>query len=166
MTDTAMVPCIVCDKELQNVESTCTNQPYKGTAFTSNGHYGSTSFDPMNGSMIEINICDDCLSEKGKDNKVLWRREANALVDRTGSIFGWIENPDTPYVFWNPDLDHIEDDDLEDERQDGLIRIPVESHKELLELIETHGIRTNGRVKLIGGWTEKNTDWLDDPAAL
>lgn len=146
------IPCIVCDKELENVDFTADNQPYEGTAFSTHGHYGSTSFDPMNGSMLEINICDECLVVKGKANKVLWRREANALI-HDGSIVGWIENSNTPYVHWIPGLDEVEDIDDDAHQQKGIIRIPLESKEELEELIETHGIRLNGGLKLNGGLT-------------
>lgn len=165
MGDMAMVPCIVCGAELENVERDANNQPYEGTAFYTHGHYGSTAFDQLNGSMLEINICDKCLKEKGKAGHVLWRREANALVDRKGAIFGWIENPDTPYVQWNPDLDEV--NDIYDEKnQDGLVRIPVDSYADLLSLIKTYGIRTNGKIKLNGGFTPENLKWLDDPNYL
>jgi hypothetical protein len=162
MSKEAMVPCIVCGAALDNVDSTAENQPYTGTAFSTSGHYGSTSFDPMNGSMIEINLCDPCLTKAGRAGNVLWRRQANALVDREGSIFGWVENPDTPYVLWNPDLDHIEENELESERQDGLVKIVIESQQELFDLVEERGIRTYGGVKLNGNWTPQDIDWLDE----
>lgn len=37
------------------------NQPYYGTTFHTFGHYGSTMFDPMDRTILEINICDACL---------------------------------------------------------------------------------------------------------
>lgn len=59
---TPALPCIVCGSELDNVGiETEVNQPYAGTAFTSYGHYGSTVFDPMDRSHLEINVCDNCL---------------------------------------------------------------------------------------------------------
>ena len=53
--------CIVCDYQPVEAMNNTTNHPYKATAFTSRGHYGSTFFDPMDGSYIEINVCDECL---------------------------------------------------------------------------------------------------------
>jgi hypothetical protein len=38
-----------------------TNQPYRGTTFHTFGHYGSTVFDPNDGTILELNICDSCL---------------------------------------------------------------------------------------------------------
>lgn len=62
--------CIACGAELKSALSEdvqgmygVDNQPYAGTAFESHGHYGSMFFDPMDGSKIEINVCDDCLRE-------------------------------------------------------------------------------------------------------
>ena len=40
-------------------------QPMGGVAFLSHGHFGSSVFDPMDGSIIQIVLCDPCLSEKG-----------------------------------------------------------------------------------------------------
>lgn len=55
-------PCIICGRDLESaMPGSDWNQPYAGTAFTSVGHYGSTVFDPMDGSFLEINVCDRCL---------------------------------------------------------------------------------------------------------
>ncbi len=68
--------CVRCDKPLESVgknwpeEFEC-NQPYDGTTFISHGQYGSTVWDPFDGSYIEINVCDDCLQELAEDNRVL-----------------------------------------------------------------------------------------------
>lgn len=51
--------CIVCDKELEGISAP--NQPNNGLEFVSHGHYGTTVFDPMDGSMLAINVCDECL---------------------------------------------------------------------------------------------------------
>lgn len=61
--------CIVCEKELESAlpeKIQDVNQPYAGTTFFAYGQYGSTIFDPMDGSSLEINICDDCLDKKAK----------------------------------------------------------------------------------------------------
>ena len=50
--------CVICDKKLENVTDT---QPYCGVAFSSGGNYGSRVYDPMDGSIIEICVCDECL---------------------------------------------------------------------------------------------------------
>lgn len=58
--------CLVCDKELENWNYTDDNErksfhPLDGLHFRSYGHYGSTVFDPMDGSSLDIAICDECL---------------------------------------------------------------------------------------------------------
>ena len=65
------VPCIVCDRVLEEAMSDSFNQPYKATAFLSHGHYGSTFFDPMDGRYIEINVCDVCLERAKSDKKIV-----------------------------------------------------------------------------------------------
>jgi hypothetical protein len=60
---TKSLPCIVCNKTLENVGWVDENQPYDGTAFQTNGHYGSTFWDEP-WQKIEINVCDDCLRAK------------------------------------------------------------------------------------------------------
>lgn len=50
--------CIRCDKGLDDIS---TYQPNDGLCFVSSGHYGSTFFDPLDGSYLEIVVCDECL---------------------------------------------------------------------------------------------------------
>lgn len=57
------VECILCQCELENMLSDGV-QPMGGTAFATNGHYGSGVFDPMNGSIMTVVICDACLNER------------------------------------------------------------------------------------------------------
>lgn len=52
--------CFRCNIELEDFSYV---QPLKGLAFISYGHYGSEYFDPMDGSTIEIVICDNCLKQ-------------------------------------------------------------------------------------------------------
>ena len=63
--------CIKCDKLLKNYQAGENRfQPDNGVAFLSYGHYGSTYFDPMDGSFLEIAICDECLKEAVEKNIV------------------------------------------------------------------------------------------------
>jgi hypothetical protein len=62
------ISCIVCDKELDNLEySTRSNStkievhPMDGLHFRTYGHYGSTIFDPMDGTYLDVAICDGCV---------------------------------------------------------------------------------------------------------
>ena len=51
-----------------HVDDASARRPYAATTFTSHGHYGSTAFDPVSDTFLEINICDDCLQgENGPD---------------------------------------------------------------------------------------------------
>lgn len=69
---TPALPCIVCDKPLMNAMHMVKNQPLDGLQFKTNGHYGTTLFDPMSEfESIAVNICDECL--KAKSDKVLYR---------------------------------------------------------------------------------------------
>ena len=64
--------CIVCKRELESaIGPEARNQPYAGTCFATRGHYGSTYFDPMDGSYLEINVCDPCLEASESAGLVL-----------------------------------------------------------------------------------------------
>lgn len=63
MSKQAYLPCFKCGKTLDNVFEDSDNQPYGGTCFTTEGHYGSTFWDSFDGESIVINICDSCLTE-------------------------------------------------------------------------------------------------------
>lgn len=96
---TEALPCIVCGTILPNVDDTATNQPSEGTAFESEGHYGSTAFDPMDGSYIEITVCDQCLTAARESGRVLWSR-TRKLVVCDGMVVGWCKTPNRPLLPW------------------------------------------------------------------
>ena len=52
--------CIVCKKTLNMIDVL---HPMDGLHLLTYGHYGSTVFDPMDGSKLDIAVCDDCLTE-------------------------------------------------------------------------------------------------------
>lgn len=164
MAENAMVPCVVCGTTLENVDRDAENQPYGGTSFSTSGHYGSTAFDPMNGSMLELNLCDPCLKRASAQGRVLWRREAKALVGAPPwptAIFGWLEESG-PYTFWKPDEEAAEGPS-EGIPWYELERHVVRSREELLELCEQRGLRLYGGVKLNGGFTPE-TAWPEEDA--
>lgn len=68
------VHCVCCGKELQNI-SRDGHQPYDGLAFHTYGHYGSTYFDPMNGSYLQLSICDECV-EKAESKGFVFRKDS------------------------------------------------------------------------------------------
>lgn len=60
--------CIVCLAEVKNWNSEHHDEnvvhPIGGTAFRTYGHYGSSVFDPMDASYLDIVVCDQCLKER------------------------------------------------------------------------------------------------------
>lgn len=64
------IPCALCGSELENVQSPV-NQPYGALALRSEGHYGTTSFDPMDGSYLELNVCDECVKRLRDESKII-----------------------------------------------------------------------------------------------
>lgn len=100
MSETGLaLPCIRCGKQLRNVGMWKenggipeTNQPYNGTAFSTNGHYGSTVFDRFQGERIEINVCDVCLLDAAKEKRVISYRAVQRM--------DYLE-----CEFWVPDVD-------------------------------------------------------------
>jgi hypothetical protein len=70
MGETCKIPCFVCDKTLPSFDQHH-NHPAQGIEFRTYGHYGSTVFDPMDSSELIVNICDQCLLEGIKHQKVL-----------------------------------------------------------------------------------------------
>ncbi|MGN6775977.1 hypothetical protein [Rhizobium sp.] len=66
MADT--LKCIKCERGMENISSGC-HQPNEGLGFHTRGHYGSAYFDPMDGSYLEISVCDECV--KAADEKGL-----------------------------------------------------------------------------------------------
>ena len=56
------IQCFKCDKELENWNyRNILVHPMKGLHFLTYGHYGSSFFDPMDGSTLNIAICDECV---------------------------------------------------------------------------------------------------------
>ena len=61
--------CIICDKALEMVNKIW-NLPKEAVNFYTYGHYGSTVFDPINGSVMNIIVCDDCLIKKSDKTSI------------------------------------------------------------------------------------------------
>ena len=61
------IPCMVCAKELDNLEYDMRDgkrvevHPTGGLHFRTYGHYGSTVFDSMDGTCLDLAICDECI---------------------------------------------------------------------------------------------------------
>jgi len=61
--------CIVCNTEVENwdiayPDNAVQVHPIGGTVFRTYGHYGSTVFDPMDASYLDVVICDLCLDAR------------------------------------------------------------------------------------------------------
>lgn len=74
MKTESKIPCIVCSKELDNLEYDNSKgdkvevHPMSGLHFRTYGHYGSAIFDPMGtGEYLDVAICDLCIM-KNLDN--------------------------------------------------------------------------------------------------
>lgn len=91
------LPCFCCGGQLASAvppEHDDRNQPSEGTAFTTAGHYGSGAFDPMDGSMLELNVCDGCLT--ANPSRVRLLRMARP-VEATASP--WLPDPEDELEF-------------------------------------------------------------------
>ncbi len=65
------LPCLVCGKPLEDASGGFpVNQPYGGLGLVTYGAYGSTVFDPMNGTYLSFSVCDECLVEGAKAGAV------------------------------------------------------------------------------------------------
>jgi hypothetical protein len=102
------LPCIVCGRELESANGddprfAHINQPQVGTTFYAEGQYGSTIFDPMDGSYLEVNICDACLAEH-QDRINVGRSTRPVFLEYCGIVgYQKIEHESQP---WNPAEPH------------------------------------------------------------
>jgi hypothetical protein len=91
-----MLTCIVCDRQFERAanDPLFDAVPYGGTLFYSSGHYGSTVFDPFDGTKLEIIVCDKCLVERqlrvalvfhapGSARRFIWDEYASAIEARS-----------------------------------------------------------------------------------
>lgn len=62
--------CIVCHAPLEHLNASCT-QPSGGLDFVTEGHYGSTVFDPMDETVLHISVCDTCLKKEAARGNVV-----------------------------------------------------------------------------------------------
>ena len=91
----AHLSCIRCDRQLDPaMAGHDTEVPSDGTLFTSHGHYGSTSFDPMGGQQISVIVCDACLVKHAA-------RVRYSETGKTGTWTGWEPSETTKsWVEW------------------------------------------------------------------
>jgi hypothetical protein len=143
------LPCVVCGKQLRNVDETSTNQPYEGLAFISHGHYGGTVFDPMDGRYLELTICDECLVRLAGEGKVLLGQDRKLVTIPGPAALHGIPTVvgTTPVqrmlVPWNPSAEEETDavhlsswEEVEEARELGFIIDSRFSEEELQEMFE------------------------------
>lgn len=82
------IDCIVCGKTLDNLdyESRVTGvrvevHPMSGLHFRTYGHYGSTVFDPMTGTYLDVAICDPCVMKNLDKVRGAGKKELEESVD-------------------------------------------------------------------------------------
>lgn len=75
--------CLVCEAWVPTVFGQV-DQPRGGTGFQTFGHYGSTAFDPQDGTQLSAVVCDPC------------------LVDRADRLVQLDPDSDT-FTDWSPD---------------------------------------------------------------
>jgi hypothetical protein len=102
MSQEALLPCFKCGKTLENVTPNGENQPYAGTEFRTEGHYGSTFWDSFDGEEIVINICDPCLHSHTQRIAQHKRYLPVRCEGMTGFGRQWVDRPMVPYT-GNPD---------------------------------------------------------------
>ena len=78
--------CMICAKEVENwdeayPEGNTKIHPIGGTVFRTYGHYGSTVFDPMNATYMEIVICCDCLKSRTEHTYISVDEEYKQQLD-------------------------------------------------------------------------------------
>ena len=84
--------CIVCDVEVENWDEAYPEDepqvhPIDGTVFRTYGHYGSTVFDPMDASYLEVVVCDKCLKSKiDRTYRGVNKKHCQALDDQRGDM--------------------------------------------------------------------------------
>lgn len=85
-----MLTCVRCEKQMTNILAEGTirpgHQPVYGLAFATTGHYGSTYFDPMDGTYLELSICDPCVEDAERKGHVFRSHPAGraALEEKQG----------------------------------------------------------------------------------
>jgi len=115
MTDA--LQCFKCGVQLRRAVDDNEAQPDEGVMFSASGNYGSTVFDPMDGSYLLINICDRCVAEAGEQGRVLVGRAGRPVMcdvpiadDKTiKSNIGFEVIDNGALVHWNKDIMGFDD---------------------------------------------------------
>ena len=79
MMITPDIPCIVCGTELNRVFHDNIAQPDDGLNFEARGHFGSTTFDPIDETYLTINVCDPCVKKSAEAGRIYYQPMDAAL---------------------------------------------------------------------------------------
>lgn len=82
MNEKQPIVCIACSMTLKGAPGN-DFQPMGGLAFVSYGHYGTTFFDPMDGTSIEIAVCDECLQKAEEMKRIRHNSNRNMAYSWT-----------------------------------------------------------------------------------
>lgn len=110
--------CFKCGKEMQRVYNGGWElQPDRGLRFETTGAYGSTAFDPMDGSSLNIIICDKCIKKAARKGKVMLDQKYIGIGfdagDELVSVYACgFYAPDRQAVPWDPDKEYPEQEPL------------------------------------------------------
>lgn len=108
-----MIPsCIICKKQIKPLYEG-EHTPEYATTFHTSGHDGSGLFDPMDGSFLQINICDNCLAAAAEQDLVLVGQSSVPLMIPTMvradhwiySGWGSIRAFDYAPVYWKKSME-------------------------------------------------------------
>lgn len=91
-------PCIVCGRHLERVFEE-EGQPSNGVTCSTRGNYGSTVFDPMDGTGLAFNICDPCVVEKSEEGYFHATRTQRPIRMKLLGDIGW-QRVERPYAVW------------------------------------------------------------------
>lgn len=113
------LPCLVCGRALKNVQEDVDNQPDAGIYLTSQGNYGSTVWDPMDGLFLEFALCDECLRTAGEQGRVYTARTERPVQVEGFGLIGYVAATYRP-VPWRAGLPGYDDAYIYDLGPSGL----------------------------------------------
>lgn len=98
------LPCIVCKTPMRRVrDGGYELQPSEGLHFSSEGAYGTTVFDPMDLSTLDVIICDECIVAAAREGRVLLSQPRIGLEASEDGVAVGFYAPERESVPWDPD---------------------------------------------------------------
>lgn len=97
-------PCLICGKVLQRETDQWEAQPREGIMCSSQGNYGSAFFDPMDGTTLHFNICDQCVQDKAEEGVLFVARSWEPVMLQRMGMVG-VHHVDVTYIPWDGSFD-------------------------------------------------------------